>query len=149
MRIASFIAPIAALAFVTGCSQPADDQAGATAPETAPAALGGEAGLATAIGCSAHLGAASRLFAALAEQSTGAEQQDLAGRAASREAAAEQYRAIATRLAGELGQSTEATGAAFEQAEAAIESEFETREFTDFAVWIGEQADQCPPPQMS
>ena len=43
--------------------------------------------------------------------------------------------------AGELGQ-------AFAQAEAAIESEFNTREFTDFAVWIGEQADQCPPPGM-
>ena len=148
MRIASFTAPLAALAFTAGCSQPADDEAGAAAPEVTAAALSGEAGFATAIGCSARLGAASRLFAALAEQSTGAEKQDLADRAASRGAAAEQYHALATRLAGELGQSPDATGEAFEQAEAAIDSEFETREFTDFAVWIGEQADQCPPPDM-
>jgi len=147
MRIASPLTTLAALALVGACSQPAEDEAGAAAPEGA-AALSGESGLATAIGCSAHLGAASRLFSALAEQSNGAERQDLANRAASRGAAADQYQALAHRLAGEIGQSADVTSQAFAQAEAAIESEFNTREFTDFAVWIGEQADQCPPPGM-
>lgn len=146
MRITSRLAAIPALVLVAACSQPADDEANAPATEEAAAALTGEAGLATAVGCYAHLGAASRLFAALAEQSSGIDKQDLAARAASREAAANRYQVLAGRLAEEIGQPAEATSQAFAQAEAAVESEFNAREFEDFAVWIGEQSDQCPQP---
>jgi len=147
MRIASIVASTPILALVAACSQPAEDEAAAAASE-GTAALSGEAGFATAANCYAQLGAVSRLFSAIAEQSSGAERQDLADRAVSREFAANQYQLLANRLAGEIGQSAEVTDQAFKQAEAAVEREFNAREFEDFAVWVGEQADQCPPPDI-
>jgi len=146
-------APIVAL--MAACSPSAGDEANAGEAEdaalAAPAAasaLSGEAGFTTAANCYVQLGAVSRLFSALAEQSEGAERQEMADLAIARELAADQYQLMANRLAEEIGQSAEVTNQAFNQAQAAVDREFGAREFQDFAVWVGEQADQCPPPDI-
>ena len=151
------LATMPVLALAAACSQSNTDEVAAEASDGAVDALSGEAGIAMAANCHAQLNAASRLYSALAEQSTGADRQDLANRAISRELAASQYQTLADRLAAEAGQSSEATSQAFRQAEEAISREFDTREFEDFAVWrieleaarwVGAHADKCPPPDV-
>lgn len=147
MKLRIFAAtPIAAL--LAACSPSAGDEANAGETEDAALAapaLSGEAGFTTAANCYVQLGAVSRLFSSIAEQSEGAERQEMADLAVARELAANQYQIMANRLAEEIGQSAEVTNQAFNQAQAAVDREFGAREFQDFAVWVGEEADKCPP----
>ena len=49
-------------------------------------------------------------------------------------------------MATSLGKTSDQVEEAVATATAAVDSEFENREFEDFAVWLGGEADKCPPP---
>lgn len=133
-----------ALAFcVAGCSGSADDKA--KKADAASAEIDA-AGYGIAVRCQASFDAVARLYNVLSGQSSGSEREEMAATATRRAAAAEAYRGIARSVGGHIGHSPEAIDAAIKAAAAAVDAEFRKRPFEDFATWVGEEADRCPPP---
>jgi hypothetical protein len=147
---ASLLAPAAACV----CAWPAADGEGvaseadrvAAASRTSPVLTGAE-GFATAASCYARLRAMSRLYSAIAQQSSGEERRDMADLAFERELASSEYQLAANRLAGEIGRSVEEAGQAYRGAEAAVEREQAVRPFDDFMIWLAGESDRCPRPE--
>ncbi len=142
------------LAAATGCGQPAtpDGNAAAVAGNQVPGtmsasapALSGETGFARAAACYARLSAVSRLFSVIAEDSTGADRDDLMGRASSRLAASGRYRSIASELGAGLGRSASDIEAALRAADDEVERQRTGMPFDEFMIWVGREADGCPP----
>jgi len=130
---------------VAGCGDTAENEA-ATEEATETAAAATEEGFTASVDCHAKLVAVARLWNTLADNSEGAEQQEMRDTATARDAAATLYRTQADTMGTELGKTPEDVEAAVTAATAAVDSEFEAREFEDFAVWLGAEADKCPPP---
>ena len=132
---------------VAGCGDAAEDEtATEAASEATDTAGASESGFTAAVDCHAKLVAVARLWNTLADNSTGAEQQEMRDTASSRDAAAVLYRSQADTMATELGKTPEQVEEAVTAATAAVDAEFEARAFEDFAVWLGGEADKCPPP---
>ena len=135
---------LAALATLAACSgakdKEAEDGAAATAA-AAPSALSGESGLPLAADCSAKLKSVSKLYSILAKQSSGSDAEDLASRATQREAAATAFADIAEQIAGTIGKTAGDAAQAVRDADAAVQAEFDKREFEDFATWVSGEVD--------
>ena len=136
-------APLALLA--VGCSGSGGEEDAATEEVTETAAVS-EEGFQAAVDCHAKLVAVARLWNTLADNSSGSEQQEMRDTATARDAAATLYRSQADTMATSLGKTSDQVEEAVATATAAVDSEFENREFEDFAVWLGGEADKCPPP---
>lgn len=143
------IKPLAALFVLcaAACSGPAGDEGAAAAKDAeAAAAETNKAGYEIAVRCQASLDAVSRLYSALSNQSEGAEREEMGALAVERELAATNYRDIAQRVGAHIGHSKADIGKMIKAAHAAVQAEYDKRPFEDFAVWVGEEADRCPPP---
>lgn len=157
MRIQTLV--FACLLAASGCGQPGapDGNAAADAPANAGAgmmtasapALSGESGFAHAAACYARLAAVSRLFSVIAEDSIGAERADMAARASSRLAASGRYRSIASELGSGLGRSASDIERALRTADGEVERQHASMPFEEFMIWLGREADGCPPPPMA
>lgn len=147
MHFTRQIALLPLVALVAACTQSEGDEAAPSAASTTAEALSGEAGFTTAANCVAQLTAVSRLYTVLANRGSGAGSDDFTNRAAMRELAADYFREIATRIGGEIGKSPDAIQEGLAAADAAVQGEYEKREFQDFAVWVAGEADKCPPPE--
>ncbi|WP_260582948.1 hypothetical protein [Sphingopyxis sp. PET50] len=138
---------LAAVATLTACSGSTDKEAGdgaKGATDAAPSALSGESGLALAADCSAKLKSVSKLYGILAKQSSGSDAEDLATRATQREAAATAFAGMAEQIAGTIGKTPGDAAQAVRDADAAVQAEFDKREFEDFATWVtGEVDGKC------
>ncbi|MGN6691839.1 MAG: hypothetical protein ACTHJU_12925 [Sphingopyxis sp.] len=135
---------VMALAFcAASCSGPAEDQA--EKAEGASAEIDA-AGYEIAVRCQASFDAVARLYNVLAGQSSGSEQAEMVATAKQRAAAAEAYRGIARSVGAHIGHSSEAIDTAIKGAATAVDAEFQKRPFEDFATWVGQEADRCPPP---
>lgn len=130
---------------VAACGGTADDDASSEATADAPAAASEES-FTAAVDCHAKLVAVARLWNTLADGSTGTEQQEMRDTASARDAAAVLYRSRADTMGTELGKTPEQVEEAVAAATTAVDGEFAAREFEDFAVWLGAEADKCPPP---
>jgi hypothetical protein len=133
-------------AMLTACSgAKSDDQQDSAKAKAAgdalPAALSGETGFALAADCSAKLKSVSKLYGALAKQSSGTDAEDFAKRASQRENAAVAFAEITERVAGTIGKTPEQAAEAIRDADAAVQAEFEKRPFEDFATWVGNEVD--------
>ena len=128
---------------VAGCSGSAGEDAekAKVAPAEADAA-----GYEIAVRCQASFDAVARLYKVLSEQSGGSERAEMATTATQRAAAAEAYRGIARSVGAHIGHSPEQIDMAIKGAATAVDAEFQTRPFEDFATWVGQEADRCPPP---
>lgn len=102
-----------------------------------------QAGYDQAVRCAAMLEATGALYATLAEGTADA---PTAERAASRSATGAAFRAQAVNLGAPLAQGRNDTERAIANVAGEIQQEQNRREFTDFAVWLGREADRCPPP---
>ncbi|UNU41745.1 hypothetical protein EAO27_02715 [Sphingopyxis sp. YF1] len=135
---------IALLALGTaGCSEPAAEKVGEA--EAASAEID-TAGYDIAVRCQASFDAVARLYKILSEQATGAEREEMAATATQRSAAAEAYRGIARSVGTKMGRSGADVDAAIKAAAGTVDAEFEKRPFEDFASWVAQEADRCPPP---
>lgn len=133
-----------ALAFcAAGCSGSAEDKVEkAKAASTEIDAAGYE----IALRCQASFDAVARLYNVLSGQSGGSDREEMAATAKQRAAAAEAYRGIARNVGAHIGHSPEAIDTAIKDAATAVDAEFQKRPFEDFATWVGQEADRCPPP---
>jgi len=125
---------------VAGCSGPAQEKAEAASAEI------DAAGYDIAVRCQASFDAVARLYNVLSGQSNGSEREEMVATATQRAAAAEAYRGIARSVGGHIGHAPEQIDAAIKAAAAAVDAEFQKRPFEDFATWVGQEADRCPPP---
>lgn len=94
--------------------------------------------------CVAKLGAVSRLYRAVASQSSGDQAAEMSGRADQRDRAASDMRMRAEE-AERAASSPGSAGVAqvIRETEAALEDERRQRPFEDFAVWLGRESDRC------
>ena len=128
---------------VAGCAEPAEEKA---AKAEAASAEIDAAGYDIAVRCQASFDAVARLYKILSEQATGSDREEMATTATQRSAAAEAYRGIARSVGAKMGRPGADIDAAIKSATAAVDAEFEKRPFEDFASWVGQEADRCPPP---
>lgn len=142
------------LALSTGCSgqsqngsdgagnrMPAGNAAGATGPE---ASLTGEARFRRLAECSATVEALSHLYDAIASQEQGARKADLLQTAEARRSAATILELDAFTAGRPLGRTTADIARIKTETRASIEAErARQRDFGDFAIWLGREADRC------
>lgn len=126
-----------------GCSGSDEDKA--RKAETARADIDA-AGYDLAIRCQASFDAVARLYHVLSGQSSGSEREEMEATATQRAASAEAYRGIARKVGGQVGHSPGQIDMAIKAAAGAVDAEFRKRPFEDFATWVGQEADRCPPP---
>ena len=139
------LAAVPLMLLVAGCGGTAENEATTEEGTEAPSAATEES-FTAAVDCHAKLVAVARLWNTLADNSTGAEQTEMRGTASARDEAAVLYRGQADTIATGLGKTPEQVEEAVTAATAAVDGDFEKREFEDFAVWFGAEADWCPPP---
>src|SRR5690606_22197872 len=101
------------------------------------------AGYDLAVGCAAKLDAVAILYRTIAEQSGSPR---TAQTAEARAAAADAYRRQAINLGAPLAQGLNDTERAIAEAAREIQQAQAGQSFEDFAVWVGREADRCPPP---
>lgn len=128
---------------VAGCSASSEEKA--KKAEAASAEIDA-AGYEIAVRCQASFDAVARLYKVLSEQSSGSEREEMAATATQRAAAAEAYRGIARSVGGHIGHPADQIDTAIKGAATAVDAEFQKRPFEDFATWVGQEADRCPPP---
>ena len=95
----------------------------------------------------AKVGAVSRLYRAVASQSSGDEAAEMNGRADQRDRAASDLR-MRAEDAERAASSPGSAGVAqvIRETEAALEDERRLRPFEDFAIWLGRESDRCATP---
>lgn len=102
-----------------------------------------QAGYDQAVRCAAMLEATGLLYGTLAKQTKDSQ---VAERAATRAAAGAAFRAKAINIGAPLAQGRDDTERAIAAVAEEIKQEHGRQPFTDFAVWLGREADRCPPP---
>ncbi len=101
-----------------------------------------QAGYDQAVRCAAMLEATGALYATLAEEIGDSA---TAQRAASRASAGAAFRAEAINLGAPLAQGRNDTERAIAAVTTEIQQQQNRQPFEDFAVWLGREADRCPP----
>ena len=101
------------------------------------------AGYDEAVRCAAFLEAVGIFYAALAEQS---QDGPAAERASARSAAGAAFRVRAINLGAPLAKGRSDTERDIAAVASEIQREQGRRPFTDFAIWLGREADRCPRP---
>ena len=140
-------------AFTVGCSnsEPRNSEADtasaatpatSTAPATAtPAPAADFRQLAE---CAAKVEAVSRLYRAVASQSSGAQASEMNDRASQRSVAAYDLRVKAEELEGAApGSAGAQVPQIISETETELENERSRRPFDEFAIWIGQESDRC------
>ena len=147
------------LALIAGCSGQPQDNAGngqngatasnaATALPAAPARPTGETGFRQLAECAATMEAMSRLYTAIASREQGARGEDMRRTASARGLAALDFEMSASSLGSSLGKTPADVERIKRERHAQMEQERARQpDFGEFAVWLGREADRCPPPR--
>ena len=131
----------------SGPSAPPANEAVATAP-AATAAPSGEAGFRQLAECAATMEAMSRLYTAIASREQGARGEDMRRTASARGLAALDFEMSASSLGSSLGKTPADVERIKRERHAQLERERARQpDFGEFAVWLGREADHCPPPR--
>jgi hypothetical protein len=147
------------LALIAGCSGQPQDNAGngqngattsnaATALPAAPARPTGEAGFRQLAECAATMEAMSRLYTAIASREQGGRAEEMRRTASARGLAAFDFETSASSLGTSLGRTQADVDRIKQERHAGLERERARQpDFGEFAVWLGREADHCPPPR--
>lgn len=147
------------LALIAGCSgQPQDSTANgpngaatsnaASALPAARAPLTGESGFRQLAECAATMEAMSRLYTAIASREQGARADEMRRTASARGLAAFDFETSASSLGASLGKTQADIERIKRDRHAQLEQERARQpDFAEFAVWLGREADHCPPPR--
>jgi hypothetical protein len=147
------------LALIAGCSgQPQSNAVNgqdgtsssnaATAMPAAPARPTGEAGFRQLAECAATMEAMSRLYNAIASREQGARADDMRRTATARSVTAFNLELNASNLGASLGRTQADLERIKRERHAQLEQERARQpDFGEFAVWLGREADHCPPPR--
>jgi len=147
------------LALIAGCSgQPQNNAVNgqdatspsnaATALPAAPARPTGEAGFRQLAECAATMEAMSRLYTAIASREQGARADEMRRTASARGLAAFDFETSASTLGTSLGKTQADVERIKRERHAQLEQERARQpDFGEFAVWLGREADHCPPPR--
>ena len=120
----------------------------ATALPAAPAAPTGEAGFRQLAECAATMEAMSRLYSAIASREQGARADEMRRTASARGLAAFDFETSASSLGASLGKTPADIERIKRERHAQLEQERARQpDFGEFAVWLGREADHCPPPR--
>jgi hypothetical protein len=144
------------LALIAGCSGQSQNSAGSaqngTAASNVAAALptppAGEAGFRQLAECAATMEAMSRLYNAIASREQGARADEMRRTASARGLAAFDFETSASSLGASLGKTPADIERIKRERHAQLEQERARQpDFGEFAVWLGREADHCPPPR--
>jgi len=153
------IAASCGLALIAGCSGQPQNSAGsgqngtaasnsATALPAASARPTGEAGFRQLAECAATMEATSRLYNAIASREQGARADEMRRTASARGLAAFDFETGASSLGVSLGKTQADIERIKRERHARLEQERARQpDFGEFAVWLGREADRCPPPR--
>ena len=149
----SFLLLASGLAVLAACS---NDQPGNAAADTAEAPAPANSTTSSAPApvpaadfrqlaeCVAKVEAVSRLYRAVASQSSGAEAAEMNNRASQRSLAAFDLRTKAEEMEGVAPGSADAqVPKIISETETELENERSSRPFDEFAIWIGQESDRC------
>jgi hypothetical protein len=147
------------LALIAGCSGQSQNSAGngqngtatsnaATALPAASAPPTGETGFRQLAECAATMEAVSRLYNAIASREQGARADEMRRTASARGLAAFDFETSASSLGVPLGKTQADIDRIKRERHAQLEQERARQpDFGEFAVWLGREADRCPPPR--
>jgi hypothetical protein len=153
------IAASSGLALIAGCSGQPQNSAGtgqndmaagnaATTQSAASAAPAGEAGFRQLAECAAMMEAVSRLYNAIASREQGARAEEMRRTASARGLAAFDFETSASSLGASLGKTQADIERIKRERHARLEQERARQpDFGEFAIWLGREADRCPPPR--
>ena len=132
-----------------GPGAPPANDAVATAPApAATAAPSGEAGFRQLAECAATMEAMSRLYDAIASREQGARADEMRRTGSARRIAAFDFQMSASTLGTRLGKTEADIERIKRERHAQLEQERARQpDFGEFAVWLGREADRCPPPR--
>lgn len=147
------------LALIAGCSGQPQSSAGngqngmatsntAAALPPATAAPTGETGFRQLAECAATMEAVGRLYNAIASREQGARGDEMRRTASARSLAAFDFESSASTLGVSLGKTQADVERIKRERHTQLEQERARQpDFGEFAVWLGREADRCPPPR--